>query len=248
MRATWALKRANNMLLEAKDIRVHYDRIEALKGVSIELEEGGMIALIGANGAGKTTMLRAISGLKRVTSGQIWFDGERIDRASPQNIVAWGIAHVPEGRRIFPYMTVYENLKMGAYTRKDRKGISKDLEKVYSYFPILKERSRQRGGSLSGGEQQMLAIGRALMTRARLILMDEPSLGLSPVMVKTISQVIGDINQGEGVSILLVEQNTRMALRLAQWGYVIETGRVTLEGNSSDLINDERVRKAYLGG
>lgn len=236
------------MLLEVKDIRVHYDRIEALKGVSIELEEDGMIALIGANGAGKTTMLRAISGLKRLTSGEIWFGGKRIDRASPREIVAWGIAHVPEGRRVFPYMTVYENLKMGAYTRKDREGIAEDLEKVYSYFPILKERSSQKGGSLSGGEQQMLAIGRALMTRARLVLMDEPSLGLSPVMVKTISQVISDINQEEEVSILLVEQNTRMALRLTQRGYVIETGRVTLEGDSSDLINDERVRKAYLGG
>lgn len=236
------------MLLEVKDIRVHYDRIQALKGVSIELEEGGMIALIGANGAGKTTMLRAISGLKRTTSGQIWFDGKRIDSALPQKIVTWGIAHVPEGRRIFPYMTVYENLKMGAFTRKDREGISRDLEKVYNYFPILKERARQQGGSLSGGEQQMLAIGRALMTRARLILMDEPSLGLSPVMVKTISQVISDINQEEEVGILLVEQNTRMALRLTQRGYVIETGRVTLEGDSSDLINDERVRKAYLGG
>jgi branched-chain amino acid transport system ATP-binding protein len=236
------------MLLEVKDIRVHYDRIEALKGVSIELKEGGMIALIGANGAGKTTMLRAISGLKRVTSGEIWFDGKRIDKALPQKIVTWGIAHVPEGRRIFPYMTVYENLKMGAFTRKDNEGISRDLEKVYNYFPVLKERAKQQGGSLSGGEQQMLAIGRALMTRARLLLMDEPSLGLSPVMVRKISQVIIDINREEAVSIFLVEQNTRMALRLTQRGYVIETGRVTLEGDSSDLINDERVRKAYLGG
>lgn len=236
------------MLLEVKDIRVHYERIEALKGVSVELEEGGMIALIGANGAGKTTLLRAISGLKRVTSGEIWFDGKRIDRVSPQEIVAWGIAHVPEGRRIFPYMTVYENLRMGAFTRKDREGISGDLEKVYSYFPILKERSSQQGRNLSGGEQQMLAIGRGLMTRAKLILLDEPSLGLSPVMTKTISKVISDINQKEGATILLVEQNTRVALRLVQRGYVIETGRVTLQGDSSDLINDERVRKAYLGG
>lgn len=236
------------MLLEVKDIIVHYDRIEALKGVSIELEEDGMIALIGANGAGKTTMLRAISGLKRPTSGEIWFDGKRIDRASPQEIVARGIAHVPEGRRVFPYMTVYENLKMGAYTRKDKEGIIEDLEKVYSYFPILKERSRQKGGSLSGGEQQMLAIGRALMTRARLLLMDEPSLGLSPVMVRKISGVISDINQKEEVSILLVEQNTRVALMLTQQGYVLETGKVTLKGDSKDLIKDERVRKAYLGG
>jgi branched-chain amino acid transport system ATP-binding protein len=242
------VNKVNNILLEVKDIRVYYDRIEALKGISVELEEGGMIALIGANGAGKTTMLRAISGLKRVASGEIWFDGERIDTASPQQIVASGIAHVPEGRRIFPYMTVYENLKMGAYTRKDKEEISRDLERLYSYFPILKERTRQQGGSLSGGEQQMLAIGRALMTGARLILMDEPSLGLSPMMVKTISKVISDINREESVSILLVEQNTRMALRLAQRGYVIETGRVTLQGDSRELINDERVKKAYLGG
>lgn len=236
------------MLLEVKDIRVHYEKIEALKGVSVELEEGGMIALIGANGAGKTTLLRAISGLKRVTSGEIWFAGKRIDRVSPQEIVALGIAHVPEGRRIFPYMTVHENLKMGAFTRKDRERISEDLEKVYSYFPILKNRARQKGESLSGGEQQMLAIGRALMVRAKLILMDEPSLGLSPVVAKTISKVISDINRWEGASILLVEQNTRMALKLTRWGYVIETGMISLEGDSKDIINDERVKKAYLGG
>jgi branched-chain amino acid transport system ATP-binding protein len=236
------------LLLEAKDVRAHYGRIEALKGVSIECEEGGIIALLGANGAGKTTMLRIISGLKRITSGEILFAGEKIDRASPSKIVALGIAHVPEGRRIFPYMTVYENLKMGAYTRKDTGGISRDLEKVYNYFPILKERAKQQGNRLSGGEQQMLAIGRALMTRARLILMDEPSIGLSPVMVKMIGKVIVDINREEGISILLIEQNMRMALRLAQRGYVMETGRVVLEGDSSELINDERVRKAYLGG
>jgi branched-chain amino acid transport system ATP-binding protein len=236
------------MLLEVKDIIVHYDRVEALKGVSIELEESDMVALVGANGAGKTTILRAISGLKRPTSGEIWFDGKRIDKASPKEIVARGIAHVPEGRRVFPYMTVYENLGIGAYTRKDKERVIEDLEKVYSYFPILKKRSKQKGGSLSGGEQQMLAIGRALMTRARLVLMDEPSLGLSPVMVQTISRVISDINQMEGVSILLVEQNTRMALKLTKHCYVLETGKVTLKGDSKDLIKDERVRKAYLGG
>jgi branched-chain amino acid transport system ATP-binding protein len=236
------------MWLEVKDIRVHYEKIEVLKGVSIELEEGGIIALVGANGAGKTTLLRVISGLKRATSGQIWFDGRRIDKAPPEKIVTWGIAHVPEGRRIFPYMTVYENLKMGAYIRRDRKEVGTDLERVYDYFPVLKGRARQQGRSLSGGEQQMLAIGRALMTRARLILMDEPSLGLSPLMVKTIGQIISDINRKERVSILLVEQNTNMALRLARWGYVLERGRVTLQGESKNLANDEQVKKAYLGG
>lgn len=236
------------MLLEVKDLRVHYGKVEALRGVTIELEEGDVIALLGANGAGKTTLLRTISGLKRATSGQVWFDGDRIDRASPQKIVVRGIAHVPEGRMIFPYMTVYENLKMGAYTRKDSDGISRDLEKVYNHFPILKARARQKGGSLSGGEQQMLAIGRALMVQASLILMDEPSIGLSPVMVQTISKVISNISQEDRVGILLVEQNARVALRLAQRAYVMETGRVTFEGNSSDLINDERVRKSYLGG
>ena len=236
------------MLLEVKDVRVHYGKVEALKGISIGLEEGGIITLIGANGAGKTTMLRAISGLIKVTSGQIWFDGKRIDGASPQKIVAWGIGHVPEGRKLFPYMTVRENLATGAYTRKDNVGVSRDLEMVYSYFPILKGRSRQQAGSLSGGEQQMLAIGRALMTKARLILMDEPSLGLSPVMVTTFAEVITNINQQEGVSIVLVEQNARMALRVAQWGYVLEVGRITLGGDSSDLIQSEQVKKAYLGG
>jgi branched-chain amino acid transport system ATP-binding protein len=236
------------MLLEVKNLVVHYERIKALEDVSLELEEGGMIALVGANGAGKTTMLRTISGLKRPTSGEIWFAGKRIDEAAPKAIVADGIAHVPEGRRVFPYMTVYENLRMGAYTRKDKDRIAEDLERVYSYFPILKKRSKQKGGSLSGGEQQMLAIGRALMTRARLVLMDEPSLGLSPVMVQTISEVISNINQKEGVSILLVEQNTRMALKLTKHCYVLETGKVTLQGDSKDLSKDERVKKAYLGG
>lgn len=235
-------------MLEAKNIRVHYDKVEALKGVSIELEKGNIVALVGANGAGKTTMLRAISGLIRITSGEIWFDGKRIDKVSPKDIVTWGIAHVPEGRMIFPNMTVYENLKMGAYTRKDREEIKRDLEKVYHYFPILRDRTRQQGESLSGGEQQMLAIGRCLMPKAKMILMDEPSIGLSPMMVKMIGKVISDINRNEGVSILLVEQNTRLALRLAQKGYVLETGKVSLEGNSSDLIKDERVKKAYLGG
>jgi branched-chain amino acid transport system ATP-binding protein len=237
----------NDILLEVKDLRVYYDKVEALKGVSFKVERRGMITLIGANGAGKTTLLRVISGIKRATSGEIYFDGKRIDRSSPQNIVALGIAHVPEDRRIFPKMTVYENLKMGAFLRKDKEGIRRDIEKVNTYFPILKERLRQLGGSMSGGEQQMLAIGRSLMTRASLIMMDEPSHGLSPLMVQTISKVIREINHNEGASILLVEQNTRMALKITQRGYVLETGKVTLEGYCSDLINDERVKEAYLG-
>jgi branched-chain amino acid transport system ATP-binding protein len=248
LRATWVLKRTNNMLLELKDVRVYYGKAEALKGVSIMVEEGSIVVLIGSNGAGKTTMLRTISGLKKVTSGQIFFEGKSIDGATPREIVVLGIAHVPEGRQIFPYMTVRENLAVGAYARKDKSGVIKSLEMVYTYFPILKERARQMGGSLSGGEQQMLAIGRALMTKSRLILMDEPSLGLSPTMVTTIGKVITNINQQERVSILLVEQNARMALRLAQRGYVIETGKIVLEGDCKELINNEEVRKAYLGG
>jgi branched-chain amino acid transport system ATP-binding protein len=236
----------NDILLDVKDVRVYYGKVEALKGVSMKLEEGRVIALVGNNGAGKTTVLRTISGLKRATSGEIWFGGQRIDRASPQEIVGLGVAHVPEGRRVFPYMTVYENLKMGAYTRKGTQ-LKKDLDRVYDYFPRLKERTRQQAGKLSGGEQQMLAIGRALMTGARLIMMDEPSMGLSPVMVSTIGKVIGDINQEEGVSIVLVEQNTRVALKVSQRAYILEKGRITLEGDSNDLINDERVKQAYLG-
>jgi branched-chain amino acid transport system ATP-binding protein len=236
------------MLLELKDIIVHYGKAEALKGVSIMVEEGSIVVIIGSNGAGKTTTLRTISGLKKVTSGQIFFEGKRIDSTTTQEIVALGIAHVPEGRQIFPYMTVKENLAVGAYVRKDKLGVNKSLEMVYTYFPILKERARQMGVSLSGGEQQMLAIGRALMTKSRLILMDEPSIGLSPTMVTTIGKVITNINQQEGVSILLVEQNARMALRLAKRGYVMETGRVVLEGDCKELVGNEEVKKAYLGG
>ena len=235
------------MLLEVKDLTVLYDRVEALKGISLTVEEGNIVVLIGSNGSGKTTTLRTISGLKRPTAGQILFKRKRIDTASPQSIVAEGIAHVPEGRRTFPYMTVYENLRMGAYLQKDKTGFYKDLEKVYEYFPILKERAKQQAGSLSGGEQQMLAIARALMARPTLLLMDEPSLGLSPIVVTAIGTIISNLNREEGMSILLVEQNARMALRLAQRGYVMETGSVILEGDAKDLINDKRVIKAYLG-
>jgi branched-chain amino acid transport system ATP-binding protein len=236
------------MLLGVQDIRVHYNELEALKGVSLELAEGSITVVIGPNGAGKTTLLRSIIGLKKLTSGNIWFQGRRIDGTPAQNIVASGIALVPEGRRVFPYMTVLENLQVGAYLRKDREGISKDLGRIYQLFPILKERTRQQAGSLSGGEQQMLAIARALMTKAKLILMDEPSLGLSPMMVTAVAEVVTNINQDWGTTVLLVEQNSSMALKIAQWGYLLETGSIVLHDSSENLIKDERVREAYLGG
>ncbi|MBI5967256.1 MAG: ABC transporter ATP-binding protein [Deltaproteobacteria bacterium] len=231
----------------AQSLRVFYERVEALKGISIEVESGAIVALIGANGAGKSTTLRAISGLIGVASGEIFFEGRRIDGLSPQEIVRTGIAHVPEGRRVFPYMTVKENLMMGAFRRKDREGIQGDLEGVFEHFPVLKERRSQSAGSLSGGEQQMLAIGRALMSKPRLLLLDEPSLGLAPLMVREVGRVISDINQRK-VGIILVEQNAQMALRLAHKGYVLETGSIALQGKASELIDNEHVRKAYLGG
>ncbi len=235
------------MLLSLKDVKVHYGRVEALKGVSLEAEEGAIVGLLGANGAGKSTVLRAISGLKALTTGEIWFRGERIDGASPQSIVSKGIALVPEGRKLFPFMTVRENLRLGAYLRKDRSQINKDLKEIMEHFPILEERKGQQAGRLSGGEQQMLSIGRALMSKPTLLLMDEPSLGLSPLMVTEIANIIVDINKG-GVSIVLVEQNARLALSLAHKGYVLETGNVVLEGDAQELIDNEHVKKAYLGG
>jgi len=231
----------------AQSLRVFYERVEALKGISIEVESGAIVTLIGANGAGKSTTLRAISGLIGVASGEIFFAGRRIDGLSPQEIVRTGIAHVPEGRRVFPYMTVRENLMMGAFRRKDREGIRGDLEGVFEHFPVLKERRSQSAGSLSGGEQQMLAIGRALMSKPRLLLLDEPSLGLAPLMVKEVGRIIAGINERK-VGIILVEQNAQMALRLAHKGYVLETGSIALQGKASELIDNEHVRKAYLGG
>lgn len=230
------------MLLSIRNITVHYGRVEALRDVSIEVEEGHIVTLIGANGAGKSTTLRTISGLKRPTSGEIWFNGERIDGYLIQKIVGLGIGHVPEGKRLFPDLTVLGNLRMGAYLRKDKKETNEDLQAVFEHFPILKERAGQRAGSLSGGEQQMLAIGRALMSRPRLLLLDEPSLGLSPIMTKEIASIITDIHH-RGVSVLLIEQNARLALRLAQWGYVLETGRIVLEGKSDDLLQNEQVKE-----
>lgn len=234
------------MLLEIKDLRVHYGRAEALKGISLSVEVGAIVALIGANGAGKTTTLRTISGLKRPTSGEIWFQDKKINGMPAHRIVKLGIAHIPEGRVVFAPMTVIDNLKIGAYLRKDRDQVARDLDSVYQHFPILKERGGQKAGSLSGGEQQMLAVGRALMNSPKLLLMDEPSMGLSPILVEGVGNIIRDINK-TGISIILVEQNARMALDLASRAYVLEVGNITLEGDARELASDERVKKAYLG-
>jgi len=230
-----------------RNLRVFYGKVEALKGISLEVDQGAIVTLIGANGAGKSTSLRTISGLVRPASGEIVFQGKRIDNLSPQDVVRGGIAHVPEGRRVFPFMTVRENLNMGAFRRKDKEEIKKNLEEVFEHFHILRERRSQRAGSLSGGEQQMLAIGRALMSQPTLLLLDEPSLGLAPLMVKEVGRIIGEINQRQ-VGIILVEQNAHMALRIARKGYVLETGSIALQGPASDLIDNEHVKKAYLGG
>ena len=234
------------MLLEVKDINVHYQKVQAITDISIQIDEGQIVTLIGANGAGKSTTLRTISGLKRATSGSVWFDGERIDQLAPEKIVRMGIAHVPEGRQVFPDLSVNENLLSGAYLRKDREGIARDLDEVHEHFPILKERRNQKAKTLSGGEQQMVAIGRALMSNPRLILMDEPSLGLSPVLVQEVAKIIRDINK-KGVPVILVEQNAELALNLASYGYVLETGRIAIEGKAEDLHENEHVRHAYLG-
>ena len=232
---------------QVQNLKVFYERVEALKGITIGMENGAIVTLIGANGAGKSTALRAISGLIAISSGEILFREKKIHGLSPQEIVRSGIAHVPEGRRVFPYMTVKENLKLGAFRRKDKEGIRNDLEGVFEHFPVLRDRRSQRAGSLSGGEQQMLAIGRALMSQPLLLLLDEPSLGLAPLMVKEVGRIIREINQ-KNVGIILVEQNARMALRLAHKGYVLETGSVVLQGEASELIDNEHVKKAYLGG
>ena len=234
-------------MLELKEVSLSYNGVNALKGISIDVKQGEAVALIGSNGAGKSSTLRAVSGLQRLNSGEIWFQGRRIDGLPPHKIVGLGIAQVPEDRRVFPYMSTFENLKMGAYLRKNKGQVRSDYDMVYRHFPRLRERTRQMGETLSGGEQQMLAIGRALMAGPKLLLLDEPSLGLSPVMCQEISRVIHEIRQRLDVSIILVEQNARMALKLADRAYVLVTGRIALAGDASDLMKNEEVKKAYLG-
>lgn len=235
------------MLLNLKDITVCYHKVSAIRNIDMEVDEGTIVTLIGANGAGKSTTLRAISGLNHPTTGEIWFQDKRIDKLPPEKINKVGIAQVPEGRRVFPQMTVKENLLIGAFLRSDRQGIERDMKTVFRHFPVLKERQKQAGGTLSGGEQQMLAMGRALMSNPKLILMDEPSLGLSPIMCQEIAKIIKDIH-AEGRTIVLVEQNARLALALAGKAYVLETGNIVLEGPAKDLRENPDVKKAYLGG
>jgi len=234
-------------MLTLEGLTAGYGRITALHGVSLTVGAAELVCLIGANGAGKSTTLKAISGLVRAGAGRIVFDGQEIQRLAPQEILRRGIAHCPEGRRVFPHMTVGENLLMGAYVRTDAAAVATDMERVFGHFPILAERRRQTAGTLSGGEQQMLAIGRCLMARPRLILFDEPSLGLAPTVTESVFRIIAGI-QREGTTVLMVEQNAYMALQLAARAYVMETGRITLEGPAGDLMQNEQVRKAYLGG
>ena len=234
------------MMLELKDIHTSYGNIRAVRGISIEVNAGEKVCMIGANGAGKSTTLMTVSGVYAPVQGSIHFEGKDITTTSAEQRVALGISQVPEGRLIFPEMTVLENLELGAYLRNDTAGVRADLNKIFDYFPVLAERRKQRGGSLSGGEQQMLAIGRALMSNPRLLLLDEPSLGLAPLIVKRIFEIIQQINQ-EGTTILLVEQNAQLALNSTDRGYVMETGEIPIEGQSVDLLADERVRQAYLG-
>ena len=233
-------------ILKLEDVHTFYGTIEALKGISLEVHEGEIVTLIGANGAGKSTTLRSINGLNTPREGSIVFQGKNITRRAPHDIVEMGISQSPEGRRIFPHMTVLENLEMGAFQRKDRSGVREDLDRVYGLFPRLAERKGQRGGTLSGGEQQMCAIGRALMARPKLLMLDEPSMGLAPIFVEKIFEIIGEINE-QGTTILLVEQNALMALDAAQRGYVLETGKVALTDDAKRLRENEQVRKTYLG-
>ena len=236
------------MHLEIKDLRVHYGKIEAIKGISFHVNQGEIVTLIGANGAGKTTTLKTISGLRGVSSGSIIFDGKDISKMAAHDRVNLGISQAPEGRGIFPGMTVLENLEMGKFHRKDRKNeMAEDLDMVYGLFPRLKERAFQDGGTLSGGEQQMLAIGRALMARPKLLLLDEPSMGLAPQMIANIFRIITEINKSQGVTILLVEQNAQQALQRAHRAYILETGNIVKTAAASDLLNDPAVREAYLG-
>lgn len=233
-------------LLNLTDIVVHYQKVAALQGISLELQEEQLITIIGSNGAGKSTTLRSISGLVHPSTGEISFGGKRIDGLSPDKILKMGIAHVPEGRRVFPGLTALENLYTGAFVRSDKDGIQDDLEEVFAHFPVLKTRRKQMAKTMSGGEQQMLSIGRALMSKPRLLMLDEPSLGLAPLVVQEIARILREINK-KGVSVVLVEQNAELALDLAHYGYVLETGRIALHGEARGLKDNEHVRKAYLG-
>nr|WP_245450727.1 ABC transporter ATP-binding protein [Pseudaminobacter arsenicus] len=233
-------------MLDVRDVHVHYHKVAALKGVSLQVPSGGIVTIIGANGAGKSTTLRSISGLVRPSSGEIHFEGERIDHLPAEQIVARGIAHVPEGRRVFPDLSVEENLRIGAFLRSDKAQIERDIERIFQRFPRLKERRTQWARTLSGGEQQMVAIGRALMSGPKLLLLDEPSMGLSPVMVQEISRIVADIVE-TGVPVVLVEQNAGLALRLASYAYVLEIGSVAVEGPAAELKTNDHVRRAYLG-
>jgi len=234
------------MLLEVRDLRLHYGTVEAVKGVSLELNEGQIITLIGANGAGKSSILRAISGLQRPSSGEIRYRDKRVDRMAPEKIVNMGIVHVPEGRRLFKLMTVRENLRMGAYLNKESSDIAKSMEHVFGLFPILREKQNQQSGRLSGGQQQMVAMGRALMARPKVLLLDEPSLGLAPKLIDEIAELIVTLRKS-GLSIVLVEQNANLALTLSDHGYVMETGSIALQGPSKELLADPEVARAYLG-
>lgn len=234
------------MLLEVKNIAVHYARAEALKGVSLNVDEGEIVTIIGANGAGKTTTLRTIAAFSHPTSGEIWFDGDRIDKLPPEGMIGRGIGFCMEGRRLFPFMTVLENLHMGTLSRKDRDKIGHDLESTLNRFPVLRERQRQKAGTLSGGEQQMLTIGRALMSRPKLLMLDEPSLGLAPKIVASLAKTVKELNEA-GLTILLVEQNARMALGVSHRGYALEVGKIITEGDCKSLREDEKIKQAYLG-
>lgn len=233
-------------MLELKAVHVHYGKLEALHGVSMTVQQGSITSLIGANGAGKTTALRAVSGLSPNSAGEIWFDGTRIDHMSPEKVARLGIAHIPEGKRLFLQLSVYQNLMAGAYLRRDRAGVAKDIEMVFERFPVLSAYRRRAAKTLSGGEQQMLAIGRGMMARPRLYMFDEPSLGLAPIIVGQVAMQIQSLAE-DGAAIVLVEQNARMALRLARYAYVLETGRVALEGSAESLLQDRHVKDAYLG-
>lgn len=234
------------MLLKVNNIQVQYEGAEALKGISFEIAEGGLICLIGANGAGKTTTLNTIVGVKALASGEIWFQEKRIDQDSPLERVQAGISMVPEGRRVFQQLTILENLNMGAYLRKDKEGVKQDREWVYQLFPVLKERSRQSGGTLSGGEQQMLAIGRGLMAHPKLMMLDEPTLGLSPLMCDVVAEMILEINR-RGIAVLLAEQSAQVSLSISQNAYILEVGEIILQGDASELMDNEMVKNAYLG-